>query len=229
MDKIEYKDNEGYLNSLTRRVFIRLENDILNGIYTSGDNLIETKLSNELGVSRTPIREAIRQLELEGLVQLIPNKGAIVKGISTQDIEDIYTIRMLIEGLAAKWATEKITQKELEELKETVEFEEFYTQKGDTNQLLKLDSKFHEIIFSSCKSRPLQHILCMFHHNIQKARSGSFAMPGRAYKVLEEHKAILQAIVEGDADKAQKLTTEHIKNASSNFIRQNEKMGKDRG
>ena len=97
MSKYEHDENENYLVSLRGRVFSQLENEILNGKYQPGDSLIETKLSDELGVSRTPIREAIRQLELEGLVQAIPNKGAVVKGISPKDIEDIYTIRMLIE------------------------------------------------------------------------------------------------------------------------------------
>lgn len=223
MAKIEYGENEDFLKSLRGKVFSQLENDILNGKYRTGDSLIETKLSSELGVSRTPIREAIRQLELEGLVKLIPNKGAIVKGVSAQDIEDIYTIRMMIEGLAAKWATEKITPEELDELKETVDFEEFYTKKNDMSHLLKLDTRFHEIIYKASKSKPLQQTLSMFHHYVQKARSASLATPGRAQKVLEEHKAILQAIIEGDAKKAQKLITEHIKNASSNLIKQKEK------
>lgn len=225
MSKIEHDENEGYLNSLRGKVFTQLENDILNGKYKPGDSLIETRLSDELGVSRTPIREAIRQLELEGLVQSIPNKGAIVKGISAQDIEDIYTIRMMIEGLAARWAAEKITPEELEELTETVEFEEFYTQKNDTSHLLKVDSKFHEIIFRASKSKPLMHTLSTFHHYVQRARNASFETPGRAQKALQEHKAILQAIMERDAEKAERLTTEHVRNASSNLLRQKKESG----
>lgn len=92
-----------------------------------------------------------------------------MQGISTKDIEDIYTIRMMIEGLAARWATEKITQKELEELKEILDLEEFYTLKGgSTNNLLKLDSKFHDVIFRASKSKPLMYILSTFHHYAQE-------------------------------------------------------------
>lgn len=219
MSKVEYDDVDTQTGSLRGKVFIQLQNDILNGLYQPGDNLIETKLSEELGVSRTPIREAIRQLELEGLVHSIPNKGAIVKGISSQDVEDIYTIRMLIEGLAARWAAEKITCEELKELKEVVELEEFYTLKNDVDHLLQLDSRFHDIIFKASKSKTLMHTLSTFHHYVQRARNASLNNPERARMVLEEHKAILQAIMEHDAEKAERLTTLHVRNASLNLLK----------
>jgi len=211
-------DVMNYPGSLSTRVFSQLRNDILNGKYQPGDSLIELKLCDELGVSRTPVREALKQLELEGLVRVIPHKGVIVTGISSQDIEDIYTIRMLIEGLAARWATEKITDEELAELKEAVELEEFYTNKNDVNHMLKFDSKFHEIIFKASKSKPLMHTLSTFHHYVQKARNISLGSPGRAREALEEHKAILQAIIDKDPDRAEKLTTQHVKNASLNLL-----------
>lgn len=220
--KVEYGDADSLSNSLRSRVFTQLQNDILNGVYEPGESLIETKLSEELGVSRTPIREALRQLELEGLVQSVPNKGVTVKGVSAQDIRDIYTIRMLIEGLAARWATEKITPHELAELKEAVELEEFYTIKNDNSHLLQFDTRFHDIIFKASKSKPLMHTLSTFHHYVQKARQTSMSSPKRAIEVLEEHKAILQAITDKDADKAERLTTEHVRNASTNLLRKKE-------
>lgn len=220
----EFGDSNPQFNSLHSRVFNQIRNDILNGVYEPGDNLIETKLSEEMGVSRTPVREALRQLELEGLVQSVPNKGVTVKGVSEQDIQDIYTIRMLIEGLAARWAAEKITPSELEELKEAVDLEEFYTKKSDYGHLLRFDTRFHDIIFRASKSMPLMHTLSTFHHYVQKARKASMSSPRRAEEVLEEHKAILQAIIDKDAEKAEQLTTQHVKNASSNLLN---KAGKD--
>jgi DNA-binding GntR family transcriptional regulator len=220
MPKVVYDDVENQFGSLRSRVFNQLQNDILNGLYQQGDSLIETKLCEELGVSRTPIREALRQLELEGLVQSIPNKGAIVKGISPQDIQDIYTIRMLIEGLAARWAAEKITVEELKELTDVIELEEFYTGKSDVDHLLQLDSRFHDIIFRASKSKPLMHTLSTFHHYVQKARSVSLKSSGRAKEALEEHKAILQAITAHDAERAEKLTTEHVSKANTNLLKQ---------
>ncbi|RCX18875.1 DNA-binding GntR family transcriptional regulator [Anaerobacterium chartisolvens] len=225
MAKIQHNENENNLSSLRGKVFIQLQNDILNGKYQSGDSLIETRLSEDLGVSRTPIREAIRQLELEGLVRSIPNKGAIVTGISDQDIEDIYTIRMMIEGLASRWAAEKITQTELQELKEAFDMEEFYTVKNDTAHLLELDSRFHDIIFKASKSKPLIHTLSTFHHYVQSARNASLSSPGRAKKVLEEHRAILQAIIDKDPDRAELLTNLHVKNASMNLIKNKNQSG----
>ncbi len=224
MAKLEHGEGDLYSQSLRAKVFNQLQNDILNGKFEPGESLTEIKLSEELGVSRTPIREAIRQLELEGLVQSIPNKGAVVTGISSKDIEDIYTIRMMVEGLAARWAAEKITDEELEEMKEALEFEEFYTMKNDTQHLLRFDSRFHEIIYKACKSKPLMHTLSTFHHYVQRARSASFSSPGRAQKVLEEHKAILQAIMDRDPERAEKLTTEHVRNASINLLKQSGEM-----
>ncbi len=216
--KVDYPDADPQ-SSLRGRVFSQLHNDILNGVYEPGDNLIETKLSEELGVSRTPIREALRQLELEGLVQSIPNKGVIVKGVSAQDTQDIYAIRMLIEGLAARWAAEKITPQELDELKEALELEEFYTVRSDNSHLLQLDTRFHDIIYRACKSKPLMHTLSTFHQYVQKARKVSMSDSQRAMEVLNEHKAIMQAIAGKDADRAEKLATEHVRNASNNLLR----------
>lgn len=223
MTKIEHRENED--SSLRAKVFNQIQNDILDGKYKPGESLIETRLSYQLGVSRTPIREAIKQLELEGLVRTIPNKGAIVTGITVQDIDDIYTIRRMVEGLAARWAAEKITQEELEDLNEAVDLEEFYTKRSNVAHLLELDSRFHDIIYKASKSRPLMRVLKSFHHYVQRARNASLKSPGRAQKVLEEHKAILQAIMNKDPGKAERLTVEHIRKASLSLIKQKKNAG----
>lgn len=220
MAKIGHDDSGSYSHSLTAKVFNQLQNDILNGKYQAGDSLIETKLSSELGVSRTPIREAIRQLELEGLVQPIPNKGAIVLGVSVKDVEDIYTIRMMIEGFAARLAAESITAEELDELKEAVDLEEFYTLKNDTQHLLQFDSVFHDTLFKASKSKPLMQTLRTFHNYVRRARNNSLGSPVRAHEALQEHKAVLQAIIEHDAGEAERLTIEHIRNAKQSFLKQ---------
>jgi len=223
MGKLAQDGTENGSSSLRSKVFTQIQSDILDGKYSPGDSLVETKLSEELGVSRTPVREAMRQLELEGLVQSIPNKGTLVKGVSPQDIKDIYTIRMRIEGLAARWAAEKITEEELLELQEALELEEFYTVKNDSGHLLRFDSKFHDIIFNASKSPPLRNMLQNFHLYIQHARTISMESPNRAQKMLDEHRAILRAIENKDADSAERLTTEHIKNARDNLLKLTEK------
>ena len=101
--------------SLRGKVFSKIREDILAGNYREKDELKEAAISKALGVSRTPVREALRQLELEGLVSIIPNKGAYVNGITAKDIYDIYVIRSYLEGLCAKWACEHITKEQTEE------------------------------------------------------------------------------------------------------------------
>ncbi|MDI3534485.1 MAG: hypothetical protein PWQ82_850 [Thermosediminibacterales bacterium] len=203
--------------SLRARIYNHLKDDILAGKYKTGDNLVEMKLAKELGVSRTPIREALRQLELEGLVISIPNKGVIVQGISKQDLEDIYTIRYLIEGLAARWAIVRITDSELKEMEQTLDLIEFYTIKGDAEKWCELDTEFHEIIFRASKSKPLWNILSNFHHFTISSRLASLKVPGRMKKALEEHRAVLEAFKERDAAKAEKALKEHVLGAKKNI------------
>jgi DNA-binding GntR family transcriptional regulator len=215
LDNVFKDGTEKY--SLRGKIFNILRQQILDGKYSAGDSLVETKLAEELGVSRTPIREAIRQLELEGLVTSIPNKGVLVKGITEKDIEDIYTIRMVLEGLAAKWAAEKITDGEIKELQDKFELMEFYTPKGDMEQVAKLNTEFHEIIFRATKSGVIQHILTDFQYYVQWARYESLKSPGRAQKALEEHKKILDAFIKRDLIAAESCVTQHIINSSINL------------
>ncbi|MBQ1339389.1 MAG: GntR family transcriptional regulator [Ruminococcus sp.] len=204
--------------SLRIRVFNAIENAILNGEYKDGDSLNELKISKELGVSRTPVREALMQLELEGLVNNIPNKGAVVVGVSEQDTRDIYEIRIRIEGLAAKLCTEKITDEELHALEKIVDLQEFFLLKNDTEQIWKLDGDFHKIIYDASRSRPLRFMLSNFHNYIKKARDNSLHTEGRAEKTVAEHRAILSAIKNNNGDLAEKLTAEHITNAEVNLF-----------
>jgi DNA-binding GntR family transcriptional regulator len=209
-------------SSLRAQVFKEIEQAILNGAFAPGDSLTELRLSAELGVSRTPVREALRQLELEGLVTTIPNKGAVVVGVSEKDIDDIYTIRSYIEGLAAKWAAAHITDDEISALREIVELQEYYVSRGDSMQVWHLDSRFHELIYECCRSRPLKHTLSGFHHYIQKARALSFKTAGRAVLAVQEHRAILEAIAKRDSALAEATTAAHITNARSNFLETNQ-------
>ncbi len=210
--------------SLRIRVFNALENAILDGEYAEGDSLNEIKLSQELGVSRTPVREALMQLELEGLVENIPNKGAVVVGISEKDIEDIYAIRIRIEGLASRLSAEKINEDELKALEKIVDLQEFYLTKNDVEQIWRLDSDFHKIIYDSSRSRPLRSTLSSFHNYIKRARDISVKVEGRAEKSVAEHRAILEAIRSGNGALAEQLTAEHIANAKENLLAQNKEQ-----
>jgi len=215
MNKI-YAEEVG---SLHMKVFHEIEQAILDGEFPPGENLTEQKLSAQLGVSRTPIREALRQLELEGLVTSVPNKGVVVVGISVKDIDDIYTIRMSIESLAARWAATNITDDELTELRDIVELQEFYLGKNDTLQIRHLDSRFHQVIYNASRSRPLRQILSQFHNYIQKPREISVKYSGRAAASVDEHRRIYEAIAAHDSQKAESEASEHIRRAKDNLLK----------
>lgn len=203
--------------SLRGKVFTSIREAILDGTYKKGDVIRESAIAKELGVSRTPVREAIRQLELEGLVESIPNKETVVSGITEEDVQDIFMIRSRLEGLAGRKAAERITEEELKELEEILALTAFYVEKHDANTLKELDHRFHEVIYKATKSKTLNHLLSDFHHYIQKARKSSIATPGRAKKVLEEHKSIYEALERRDGIAAEKLIDEHVRKAANNM------------
>lgn len=203
--------------SLRGKVFNKLREDILSGKYKQDEELKESSIGAELGISRTPVREALRQLELEGLVTIIPNKGAYVSGISEKDIQDIYTIRSYLEGLCAKWACEHITKAQIDELEEIIYLSEFHAKKENHQQILELDNKFHQILYESSSSKILNHMLTDFHHYVQRVRKVTLAHKPRVNNSNKEHEAILEAIKEGNCEKAEQLATKHIINTIKNL------------
>lgn len=204
--------------SLRGQVFASIREDILNGRFTNGEGLKETTISKELGVSRTPVREAIRQLELEGLVKSIPNKGVIVAGISKEDVLDIFDIRIRLEGLACRRAAKNITPDDLKELQEVLDLMEFFISKKDIAHLVDLDRDFHRIIYDASQSKSISHILCHYHQYVQKARITSLEVEGRMQQVWQEHMEIYRSLAEGNEEQAEKAMTEHVQNAYKNFI-----------
>ena len=202
-------DNKDYA-SLSEKVYRILRDAIAEGRYQTGDCLAEMKIAEELGVSRTPVREALKQLELEDLVASHPNRGVVVKAFTSEDLQDVSTIRHLLEGQAAYWAAERITDEQLKELNEIVELMEFYTAKNDAAHLVQLDSRFHELIYEASGSRTIRHILASLHQNIRKARQSSLTMPDRAVCSLAEHKQIYQAVARHDAPAAKRHMESHV-------------------
>ena len=219
MGKYDVKQEVTDKYSLRGRVFHRLREDILSGKYKEGDELKEVAIGEELGVSRTPVREAFRQLELEGLIQIIPNKGAYVTGITKKDVKDIYMIRSLLEGLCARWACEHITDEQMEEMEENIYLAKFHAQKGHLEQMAELDNRFHDILYEACNSKMLEHQLKDFHEYVLRVRKKTLSNVNRGPKSNEEHEQIMEAIKAKDADKAEKLANMHMINAYENMVK----------
>ncbi len=230
MSKYDVKQEVTDKYSLRGRVFHRLREDILNGKYEEHEELREVAIGEELGVSRTPVREAFRQLELEGLIQIIPNKGAYVTGITQKDVKDIYMIRSLLEGLCARWATEHITKEQLEELEENVYLARFHAEKGHLEQLAELDNRFHDILYEACSSKILEHQLKDFHQYVLRVRRKTLSSADRGPKSNEEHEELLEAIKAGNAGLAEQLANRHMINAYENMVKNglNEAYGKQK-
>ena len=208
--------------SLAEQVFDRLETDILSGKYQPGEILTELKLVADLGVSRTPIREALRRLEQEHIIE-ITQKGILVLGVSRKDLEDILEIRMRIEGLAAYMAAKNITEEQLEELREAVELQEFYVPKHDADRINGMDSKFHLLIYKFTGSTPLYDTLMPLHKKVLKYRKASVENEVRSAYSSQEHRAIFAAIEAHDAELAEQRMMAHIANAKE-FIQQKGNM-----
>ena len=181
---------------ISTSLLANLQRDILTGKLKPGQKIVEQELCNEYGVSRTPIREALRQLEADGLVENILNRGAFVIGMSDQDYEDMFDMRKAYEVQAVEWAIKRITEEEMERLEETFEFMEFYTMRNDIEKMLVINTGFHQIIYEASHNRMLQKQLASYQNflkykNSQVVRSDSYLTT-----VLEEHRAIFKAFVD---------------------------------
>lgn len=198
--------------SLADQVFEHLESDVLSGKYSRGDILTESRLSAELGVSRTPIREALRRLEQEHLIEE-SGKGSVVIGVTEKDLEDIYLIRGKLEGVVAALAAKNRDQKLLDALREALELQEFYLEKKDADRIKQMDNKFHNRVYELSGSMVFYDTLLPLHKKAQKYRKASLESNSRAVASVEEHRKIYEAIVAGDSSLAEKYACEHVLNA----------------
>lgn len=209
--------NQFKTTSLADQVFEKLENDIIQGVYSRGEILTELKLVDQLGVSRTPIRDALRRLEQERLIE-DTGKGSRVVGITEEDLEDIMNIRQRIEGLAAYYAAKNMTPEGLAELTHIVDLQDFYYDKGDAEQLRQVDEQFHDLICYLSKRTVIMDTLIPLHRKTRRYRRISMEDWSRTVNTRKEHKAIFDAMASGDADLAESLMAKHIENAKKHML-----------
>ncbi len=220
MEEINLQKEIADRYSLRGRVYNTIRDRILSGDYHENEELKENTIATELGVSRTPVREALRKLELEGLVNIIPNKGAYVTGITKKDIHDIYMIRSYLEGLCAKLACENITNAQIEALEEILYLTDFHARRSHFDQIVELDNKFHDLLYKASGSKILNHVLSDFHQYVERVRKITLSRPYRAEKSSKEHAAIVEALKKRDGQLAETLAHEHMMNTIQNLTEQ---------
>ena len=203
--------------SLADQVFERLENDIIFGIFPHGEVLTELKLVEQLGVSRTPIREALRRLEQERLIE-DTGKGSRVVGITREDVQDIMNIRLHLEGLAAYYATINMTADGIQELAHIVDLQDFYYAKWDVEHLRQVDDEFHEAICRLSKRSVIEDTLLPLHRKTRRYRKIAMEDRERAASTLQEHREIFQAILSKNPELARELSVRHIANAKEHML-----------
>lgn len=191
---------------------------IMNGSLQPRERLMEIQLAEELGVSRTPVREALRKLELEGFIVMVPRKGAYVSDLSMKDIADVFEIRAALEGLAAALAAERITEDELEAMERLLVEKGEAIQQDNIDKLVEVDTKFHEAMYKASRNERLSSIISNLREQIQRFRLTSLSVPGRKKESLEEHRNIVEAIQARDVQLARQLAQEHIENAENVLI-----------
>lgn len=200
--------------ALSTDLFSNLRKDILQGKLHQGEKLTEQQICDEYNVSRTPVREAFRQLELEGFIETIPNRGAFVVGFSPQDIQDMHELRKSYEVLAVKWAIERITREEYEKLEEAFEFMEFYTQKKDVEKMLNINMSFHELIYKASHNRMLYHILSSYQLYIKQSKTSPHDVSSTYLdEILMEHRAIFEAFKNKDTTAGIEAVSRHLDHA----------------
>lgn len=199
-------------------VFEHLRTAIITGALKPGERLMEVQLAEDMGVSRTPVREAIRKLELEGLVSMVARRGAYVSDLSIRDIAETFEVRAALESLAAGLAAERIVPEELEKL-ERVLVEIGTCELGDDiERMVLLDEEFHALLFAATRNSKLSQIIGNLREQIARFRRSSLSTPGRIKAVFHEHKSIVEAISDRNSALAQALAKEHIENAEHSLM-----------
>lgn len=206
---------------LREMVYEELKMQILTGAIAPGTRMMEVELAQQIGVSRTPIREAIRKLEKEGLVIIKPRRGAYASQVSTEDMVEILEVRQNMEGLAAYFAASRMQPDQLTELKKISEKYDVAVSEGNMEDMIKGDTKFHRIIVESCNNKILVQMIEQLQELVLRFRYIYYDDFSRAENMPEEHKIILHAIESKDAEAAREAAELHINRMKQLVIKEN--------
>ena len=209
----EYQDQ-----SLRGKVFQKIREEILSGVYQDGEELREVTLGEKLGVSRTPVREALRQLELEGLVNMVPRKGAEVADITEKSLRDVLEVRKALEELSVQLACEKITEEEIEELKRVAERFKDTLDDQDVTKIAEADVAFHDVIYTATDNQKLILLLNNLREQMYRYRV-EYLKKEEAYpQLIAEHEELIDNISKRNKEEATRIMCEHIDNQVATVI-----------
>jgi len=215
LSKINFND---YM-PLREVIFNTLRQAIILGELKPGERLMEVHLAEKMGVSRTPVREAIRKLELEGLVNMVPRKGAHVADLSVKDIMDVLEVRACLDGLATSLAATRITQDEIKELKHIHTQFINYIEKDNLQGSIKKDVEFHDVIYRSSRNERLIQITSNLREQVQRFRVIYLKDYSNTKDIINEHNDIIDALIAKDPSKAQEVAQKHIKKQEETIIK----------
>ena len=213
---------EGY-ELLSQKVYRALKTEIIKGSLKPGNKLSEGKIAEQMGVSRTPVREALKELAAEGFVKMNPNQAVVVSNASVEDVQEVLQIRGVLEGLAARLATKMISEEEIKELEKYQKQMEYYTKKDDVLAFSEMDAEFHELILNVCGNNRLIQIRKNLSDQAHRYRIRSLSVPGRLKYSLKEHQEIVEALKRKNAEQADRLSQKHIENVLANILAHKEK------
>ena len=218
VDKMKFSLSIDSYKPLRDIVFEALREAILSGSLAPGERLMEIQLAEDMGVSRTPVREAIRKLELEGFVVMIPRKGTYVAGLSMKQMSEVFEVRAALEELAVDLSAERISDEELEQLEHLLISISDEMVKDDIETIVKLDEEFHDLLYKTARNSRLSSAINHLTEQMHRYRTASLSYPGRLKSALEEHRNIVEAIARRDGDAARKAAREHMDTAESSYI-----------
>ena len=208
--KMDSYSNDKSNQPLSAGLYQEIQKDILSGAIPSDSKLTEAAVCKRYNVSRTPVREAFRQLEADGLIENIPNRGAFVTGLTRRDISDLFDLRTLFEIQAVEWAIKRMSAEDIDALRETVEFMEFYTLKDDIEKVLSFNSQFHNIIYAGTKDRMIQKTLSAYQTYLKHSAPAKTFTGDYLRTILDEHKEIFAAVEQKNVAAGRKAMEYHM-------------------
>ncbi len=207
------------LKPIRELVYDELRGAILSGDLKAGERLVESEVASQMKVSRTPVREALRMLEMEGLIEYVPRKGIFIRGFTREDIVEIYSIRSALESAAVTFSVSNISPEEVSALRDLLLEMQDLTERADVPGLCHATQRLNDILVQSCRMPRLINLISTYQDYLARFRSVTLASGERRFAALRDHEAIVEAVAEKDAEKAQELVKRHLQAALEEYLR----------